>query len=323
MLPTSAAPRSPSGRRAAPPLRWRSAALVLVALVLGFFVWAQYTVLSSNLTALARPAVLASPRVSSSSTRPLKTRQAKHEKQHDERLRHKKSTPPRDDSNIFSFGELGDEGALGKRQRTTLPPVVYTPRPSEAPAVAVSASEQVKRQAAVVDAMRFAWKGYEQHAFGADEVDPKYGLRREDVWGGMAVSLVDGMDTLWVMGLRDEFARAREYVATQLRFDHIGKDGDNISVFETIIREVGGLLSAFALSSDDVFKRKAVELMDLLEPAFSEDEGVFYTLFNPHTKERSFASWAGYRRGARGDEWWGRTIRLWGALGSQLALSCG
>lgn len=288
MLPTlsaaAAAPRSPGGggRRAAPRWRWRSAALALVACVIGLFVWAQYTILSTNLSALAVPAqVLPLQRLKKSEPKP--------ESEGEQRLRHQQH--PRRDPNVFGFGELEREEAAAKQ---TAP---HTPRPTEPPTVAADPQEQEARRAAVVDAMRFAWKSYEQNAFGADEVDPKYGLRKEDVWGGIAVSLVDGMDTLWVMGLKDEFARARDYVATSLRFDHLGKDGDKISVFETIIREVGGLLSAFSLSGDAVFKRKATELMDLLLPAYSEEEGVFYTLFNPHTKDRTFASWAGFRCG--------------------------
>lgn len=159
----------------------------------------------------------------------------------------------------------------------------------------LSIAEQDARRLAVREAMQFAWGNYEEHAFGGDEVEPKRGVRLGNVWGGIACSLVDGMDTLWVMGLRDEFARARDYVAHKLRFDHLGVDGNSVSVFETVIREVGGLLSAYELSKDDVFKDKARELVDLLTPAFDAGEGVFYTLFNPHTKAKMFASWSGFQ----------------------------
>jgi len=71
--------------------------------------------------------------------------------------------------------------------------------------------------------------------------------------------------------------------------------GDTISIFETIIREVGGLLSAYELSRDVVFKDKAQEFVDLILPAFSEEHGVFYTIFNPHTKRKSMNAWTGYR----------------------------
>lgn len=81
----------------------------------------------------------------------------------------------------------------------------------------------------------------------------------------------------------------------RLRFDHLGKNGKSISVFETVIREVGGLLSAYALSKDEVFKMKAVELVETLIPAFDEKYGIFFTYFNPITKVKNMASWNGNR----------------------------
>ncbi|KAI9910342.1 hypothetical protein PsorP6_011158 [Peronosclerospora sorghi] len=102
--------------------------------------------------------------------------------------------------------------------------------------------------------MKFAWGSYEEHAFGAHEVDPISGEKISDVWGNIACSLVDAIDTLWIMELKDEFHRARDYVANHLNFSHLGTDGRKISVFETIIREVGGLLSAYDLSGDSVFE---------------------------------------------------------------------
>ncbi|GLD94489.1 hypothetical protein PINS_up003100 [Pythium insidiosum] len=143
--------------------------------------------------------------------------------------------------------------------------------------------------------MQFVWRNYEEHAFGADEIEPLSGKKVAASWGGIACTMVDALDTLWIMDMKDEFARAREYVATKLRFDHLGADpGAHISVFETIIREVGGLLSAFELSRDEIFKSKAKELMDLLAPAYQASEGVYYTYFNPKTKHKHFPPWSAH-----------------------------
>ena len=43
---------------------------------------------------------------------------------------------------------------------------------------------------------------------------------------------------------------------------------------QTTIRELGGLLSAFDLSGDQVFLKKAIELADLLMPAFNTESGI-------------------------------------------------
>jgi hypothetical protein len=56
--------------------------------------------------------------------------------------------------------------------------------------------------------MKHAWKGYKTYAWGRDELKPlsKSGT---DPWGGMGVTLVDSLDTLWIMGMKDEFKDAR------------------------------------------------------------------------------------------------------------------
>ncbi|CAN0562760.1 unnamed protein product, partial [Ectocarpus sp. 12 AP-2014] len=65
-----------------------------------------------------------------------------------------------------------------------------------------------------------------------------------DNWGGMGVTLVDSLDTLWLMGLTEEFYNGRDWVRDHLTFNEVGM----VSVFETTIRVLGGLLSAFELS---------------------------------------------------------------------------
>lgn len=47
---------------------------------------------------------------------------------------------------------------------------------------------------------------YEKFAMGQDELAPLT-LEGKTVFGGMAATLVDSLDTLWMVGLKDEFAR--------------------------------------------------------------------------------------------------------------------
>ncbi|KDO25987.1 hypothetical protein SPRG_08640 [Saprolegnia parasitica CBS 223.65] len=154
---------------------------------------------------------------------------------------------------------------------------------------------QRTRRAAIEAAMRHAWSGYETHAFGADEVGPVSGVRRQNVWGDISVTLVDALDTLYIMGMMDEFHHARDWVAFNLDFTHLGVDGGDVSIFEVTIRELGGLLGAYTVSRDPVFLQRAIEFADLTAPAFDDASGVFYTEFNPHTKARSMHSWNQYR----------------------------
>jgi Glycosyl hydrolase family 47 len=125
-------------------------------------------------------------------------------------------------------------------------------------AVARSRRHHIRR------AMQHAWSGYVQHAWGMDELRPQSGSGSNN-WGGQGITLVDALDTLWLMGLQDEFAQARDWVRDHL--DH-GKVTGRVSVFETTIRDLGGLLSAYDFSGDVVFLDKAVDLGERLLRAF-------------------------------------------------------
>jgi hypothetical protein len=89
-------------------------------------------------------------------------------------------------------------------------------------------------------------------------------------WLQQGLTLVDSLDTLHIMGLHDEFKRARDWVASSLNFDN----GRGVSLFETVIRILGGLLSAFDFSKDRVFLDKAKDLGDRLLPAFNTPTGL-------------------------------------------------
>ena len=70
--------------------------------------------------------------------------------------------------------------------------------------------------------MRHVWKNYEQHAFGKDELRlaPAHSCASSavfgrpvsgngtDNWGGIGQTLVDALDTLWLMGFMEELADA-------------------------------------------------------------------------------------------------------------------
>ncbi|OWM89041.1 hypothetical protein CDL15_Pgr023887 [Punica granatum] len=135
--------------------------------------------------------------------------------------------------------------------------------------IAIEDPVSVARAAKVKDAMLHAWSSYEKFAWGFDELQPqtKDGV---DTFGGLGATVVDALDTLFIMGLNEQFQRARQWVATSLDFN---KDYD-ASVFETTIRILGGLLSAHDLSGDKMFLEKATELADRLLPAWNTPSGI-------------------------------------------------
>ena len=87
--------------------------------------------------------------------------------------------------------------------------------------------------------MRHAWDGYVTHAWGSNELDPvgKKG-HKGNMPNGMGVTIVDSLDTLYIMGLDEEFNKAKDWVKDNL---NMGNVNEYVSVFETNIRLVGGL----------------------------------------------------------------------------------
>ncbi|XLS58315.1 hypothetical protein HN51_008070, partial [Arachis hypogaea] len=60
------------------------------------------------------------------------------------------------------------------------------------------------------------------------------------------VLLIDSLDTLALLGDCDRFAASVEWIGKNIRFD-INK---TVSLFETTIRVLGGLLSAHLIAND-------------------------------------------------------------------------
>ncbi|KAK0474464.1 glycoside hydrolase, partial [Armillaria luteobubalina] len=111
----------------------------------------------------------------------------------------------------------------------------------------------------------------ERDAMGSDEYHPlTHTGSNFSAHGGMGYTVVDSIDTMYIMGLTDEYARARRWVEESLSFD---KEG-SFSTFETTIRVLGGLLSAFTLTQDRLYVHRAIELADRLLPAFDTNSGL-------------------------------------------------
>lgn len=89
----------------------------------------------------------------------------------------------------------------------------------------------------------YAYSGYLTHAYPYDELR-SLSCDGFDTWGSFSLTLIDALDTLAVMGNLSEFRRVAEIISARENFEA----NINVSVFETNIRVVGGLLSAHLLS---------------------------------------------------------------------------
>jgi len=76
-----------------------------------------------------------------------------------------------------------------------------------------------------------------------------------------------------MLGMKEEFWEARDWIRDNLDFDNV-KGG--VSVFETTIRNLGGLLSAYDLSGDKIFLEKADDLGTRLMRSFESRTGIPY-----------------------------------------------
>jgi mannosyl-oligosaccharide alpha-1,2-mannosidase len=109
-----------------------------------------------------------------------------------------------------------------------------------------------------------SWESYREFAWGQDELKPVMG-EGLNTFGGWGATLVDSLDTLWIMGFKEYFFEAVEAVAA---IDFGKSDMTSVSVFETTIRYLGGLLSAYDLSLEPVLLEKAIQLGEMLYRAF-------------------------------------------------------
>jgi mannosyl-oligosaccharide alpha-1,2-mannosidase len=120
------------------------------------------------------------------------------------------------------------------------------------------------RRDAVREAFRRSWDAYKTHAWLQDELAPVKGGGKE-TFGGWGATLVDSLDTLWIMGFEDEFYEASDAMAgVDFGKTHAGA----ANLFETTIRHLGGLLAAYDLSGEQALLDKAVELGDMLYMGF-------------------------------------------------------
>lgn len=130
----------------------------------------------------------------------------------------------------------------------------------------------------IKEMMKFAWDNYKRYAWGLNELKPvlKQG-HSSNLFGNIqGATIVDSLDTLFIMGMKDEFKEAKEWVDKNLEFSVNAE----VSVFEVNIRFVGGLLSAYYLSGEEIFRRKAIELGEKLLPAFNTPTGIPWALLN-------------------------------------------
>ena len=124
-----------------------------------------------------------------------------------------------------------------------------------------------------------AWNGYKKYAWGHDDLKPLSKTYHDWYAEPLLMTPVDALDTMILMGLKDEAKTTREYIATHLSFD---KDID-VQNFEITIRLLGGLLSSYELTGDKRLLNLAEDLGNRLLPVFESPTGLPYRYVNLKT----------------------------------------
>ena len=157
-----------------------------------------------------------------------------------------------------SMAEANGHTAWAKRPETFFysvgTPISLAPDPD---------AEMAQRRDVVKEAMLHSWNGYKKYGWGSDEVSPM--ARRGKRGAAPGATIIDSMSTLKIMGCEQEFNDALNWVKS---YDF--KRGGKVSFFETTIRDLGGLLSAYDMTGDRTLLAKAKEVGDGLMGAFSQ-----------------------------------------------------
>jgi mannosyl-oligosaccharide alpha-1,2-mannosidase len=71
---------------------------------------------------------------------------------------------------------------------------------------------------------KLAWDSYVQFAWGANELKPISRTGHSaSIFGmtSMGATIVDSLDTLYIMNLTEEYKKGKDWVATSLNFDNV------------------------------------------------------------------------------------------------------
>ncbi len=122
--------------------------------------------------------------------------------------------------------------------------------------------------------MKHAWAGYARFASESDQLQPltRSGVNFSACDHSLALTAVDAVDILYMMGLHGEYQEARALVEKNV----VLSGCHSASLFEVNIRILGGLLSAYALTADRMFLERAKDVGGrLIKGAFADPSTIF------------------------------------------------
>lgn len=126
-----------------------------------------------------------------------------------------------------------------------------------------------------------SWSAYKKYAWGHDMLRPVSKAPVDWYAVTLLMTPLDALDTMILMGLKEEADATREYIVANLSFDH----DIYVKNFEITIRLLGGLLSNYQLTGDKRLLDMADDLGRRLMPVFKSPTGIPYVDVNLKTGE--------------------------------------
>ena len=104
----------------------------------------------------------------------------------------------------------------------------------------------------IISEFKHAWSCYKKCAWGFDTLHPIACKGTNDAFD-LGLAMIHALDTMIIMqsvdtdsGFQSDIDDIREWIATKMHFDQ----KDEVALFESSIRILGGLLSAYHLTND-------------------------------------------------------------------------
>lgn len=159
----------------------------------------------------------------------------------------------------------------------------------------ITYSDPSQVRSLIEEAFLTSWEDYEAYGWGSDEYSPLARTHQNMGANGAPLGwiIVDSLDTMMMMynssgsdRMLKGILQAQTWIDNELSYDL----DSEVSLFETTIRMLGGLLSAHHWSSqlkvgnEELYLEKAIDLADRLSPAFLQTEsGIPYSSVNLHS----------------------------------------
>src|SRR5882724_5856366 len=124
-----------------------------------------------------------------------------------------------------------------------------------------------------------AWNGYKKYAWGHDDLKPLSKTHHDWYPQPLLMTAVDALDTMTILGMKDDGATTRACISDNLSFDKY----ISVQNFEITIRLLGGLLSNYQLTRDKRLLQLAEDLGNRLLPVFDSPTGMPYRFVNLKT----------------------------------------